>query len=50
MALGKLKKLKEQVKDLLDKGFIHPSVSPWGTSILVVRNKDSSLRMCIDYR
>ncbi|WMV10110.1 hypothetical protein MTR67_003495 [Solanum verrucosum] len=42
--------LKEQLKDLLDKGFIRPTVSPWGTPVLFVRKKDGSLRMCINYR
>ncbi|KAH0680971.1 hypothetical protein KY290_023159 [Solanum tuberosum] len=42
--------LKEQLKDLLDKGFIRPSISPWGAPVLFVRKKDGSLRMCIDYR
>ena len=50
MAPAELKELKDQLKDLLDKGFIRPSVSPWGAPILFVRKKDSSLRMCIDYR
>ena len=50
MAPAKLKELKEQLKDLLDKGFIRPSVSPWGAPVLFVRKKDGSLRMCIDYR
>ncbi|KAH0672647.1 hypothetical protein KY290_024880 [Solanum tuberosum] len=50
MALAKLKELKEQLKDLFDKGFIRPSIFPWGAPILFVRNKDGSLRMCIDYR
>ncbi|XP_070032434.1 uncharacterized protein [Nicotiana tomentosiformis] len=45
-----LKELKEQLKDLLEKGFIRPSVAPWGASVLFVRKKDGSLRMCIDYR
>ena len=47
---AELKELKEQLKDLLDKGFIRPSVSPWGAPVLFVRKKDGSLRMCIDYR
>ncbi|KAH0705935.1 hypothetical protein KY285_010456 [Solanum tuberosum] len=50
MAPAKLKELKEQLKDLLDKGFIRPSVSPWGSPVLFVKKKDGSLRMCIDYR
>ncbi|WMV46406.1 hypothetical protein MTR67_039791 [Solanum verrucosum] len=41
--------LKKQLKDLLDKGFIRPSISPWGASVLFVRKKDAYLRMCIDY-
>ena len=50
MAPTKLKEFKEQLKDLLDKGFIRPSISPWRAPVLLVRNKDGSLRMCIDYR
>ncbi|XP_070057851.1 uncharacterized protein [Nicotiana tomentosiformis] len=50
MAPAELKELKEQLKDLLEKGFIRQSVSPWGAPVLIVRKKDGSLRMCIDYR
>ena len=50
MAPAELKELKEQLKDLLEKGFIRPSSSPWGAPVLFVRKKDGSLRMCIDYR
>ncbi|KAH0693060.1 hypothetical protein KY290_021233 [Solanum tuberosum] len=50
MAHAELKELKDQLKDLLDKGFIRPSASPWGALVLFVRKKDGSLRMCIDYR
>ena len=50
MAPDELRELKEQLKDLLEKGFIRPSMSPWGAPILFVRKKDGSLRMCIDYR
>ncbi|XP_070045660.1 uncharacterized protein [Nicotiana tomentosiformis] len=49
MAPAKLNELREQLKDLLDKGFIRPSVSPWGAPVLFVKNKDGSLRMCVDY-
>ncbi|KAK8690915.1 hypothetical protein V6N13_074440 [Hibiscus sabdariffa] len=44
------KELKTQLQELLDRGFIRPSTSPWGAPILFVRKKDESLRMCIDYR
>ena len=50
MALIELKKLKTQLHELLDKGFVQPSVSPWGAPVLFVKKKDGTLRMCIDYR
>ncbi|KAH0650386.1 hypothetical protein KY284_030298 [Solanum tuberosum] len=49
MASAELKELKEQLKDLLDKGFIRLSIYLWGAPVLFVRKKDGSLRMCIDY-
>ena len=49
MAPAKLKELKLQLKDLTDKGFIQPSISPWGAPVLCVKKKDRTLRMCIDY-
>ena len=49
MAPTELKELKAQLKDLLRKGFIRPSISSGGDSVLVVKKKDGSLRMCIDY-
>ena len=49
MAPAELKELKEQLKDLLDKGFMRPSVSPWGALVLFMRKKDGTLHMCIDY-
>jgi hypothetical protein len=49
MPLAKLAELKKQLQELLDKGFIRPSISPWGCPALFVK-KDESLRLCIDYR
>ena len=48
MPQNELAKLKIQLQDLLDKGLIRPSSSPWGCLALFV--KDKSLRMCVDYR
>ena len=45
-----LKELKIQLQELLDKGFIRPSVSPWGAPVLFVKKKDGSMRLCIDYK
>ena len=50
MAPVELKELKDQLQDLLDKGFIRPSTSPWGAPVLFVKKKDGSLRLCIDYK
>ena len=50
MAPTELKELKAQLQDLLDKGFIRPSISPLGAPILFVKKKDGTLRLCIDYR
>jgi hypothetical protein len=45
-----LAELKKQLQELLDKGFIRPSTSPWGCPALFVKKKDESLRLCVDYR
>ncbi|XP_027169401.1 uncharacterized protein LOC113769125 [Coffea eugenioides] len=50
MAPAKLKELKIQLQDLLERGFIKESDSPWGAPVLFVKKKDGSLRLCIDYR
>ncbi|KAH0680772.1 hypothetical protein KY284_021857 [Solanum tuberosum] len=42
MALAELKELKAQLKDFLDKGFIQPSISPWGAPVLFVKKKDGA--------
>ncbi|KAE8728997.1 putative cellulose synthase A catalytic subunit 2 [Hibiscus syriacus] len=50
MVLKKLKELKALLQELLDKGFIRPSVSHWGAPVLFVKKKDGSMHICIDYR
>ena len=45
-----LHKLKVQIQELLGKGFIRPSTSPWGAPILFAKKKDKTLRLCINYR
>jgi hypothetical protein len=49
MPPAELAELKKQLQELLDKGFICPSTSPWGCPALFVK-KDESLRLCVDYR
>ncbi|KAK4394150.1 Transposon Ty3-I Gag-Pol polyprotein [Sesamum angolense] len=49
MAPLELKELKKQLEELLDKGFIRPSISPWGAPVLFVKKKDGSMRLCVDY-
>jgi hypothetical protein len=39
-----------QLEELLQKHFIRPSVSPWGAPVLLVKKKDGTMRLCIDYR
>jgi hypothetical protein len=50
MSPVELKVLKTQLQGLLDKGYIHPSTSPWGCSALFVEKKDKKLHLCVDYR
>ncbi|GJY68057.1 putative reverse transcriptase domain-containing protein [Tanacetum coccineum] len=50
LALLEMKELSEQLKELLEKGFIRPSSSPWGASVLFLKKKDGSFHMCINYR
>ena len=49
MAPVELQELKVQLQELFDIGFIRPSTSPWGSSILFTK-KDKTLRLCIDYQ
>jgi hypothetical protein len=49
MPPNELAELKIQLQDLLNKGFIRPSSSPWGCPAIFVKKKDQTLRMCVDY-
>ena len=50
MAPVELQELRVQLQELLDKGFIRLSTSPWGAPVLFATKKDKTLRLCIDYR
>ncbi|GBG81622.1 hypothetical protein CBR_g32614 [Chara braunii] len=50
MSPGELDELRRQLKELVEKGWIRPSVSPYGLPVLFVPKKGGTLRMCIDYR
>jgi len=50
MSPPELVELKLQLKQILDKWYIRPSLVPWGTPILFVKKQDGTLRFCIDYR
>nr|GEW47300.1 reverse transcriptase domain-containing protein [Tanacetum cinerariifolium] len=50
LAPSKMKELAKQLQELSEKGFIRPSSSPWGAPVLLVKKKDVSFRMCINYR
>jgi hypothetical protein len=50
MSPVEMKELKVQLQGLLNKGYVHPSTSPWGYSTLFIEKKDKELRLCVDYR
>jgi len=50
MAPTKLVELKKQIEEVMQKQFIRPSTSPWGAPVLLVKKKDGSSRLCVDYR
>ncbi|XP_048623629.1 uncharacterized protein LOC125592481 [Brassica napus] len=50
LAPAEMAELKKQLEDLMDKGFIRPSSSPWGAPVLFVKKQDGNFRICIDYR
>ena len=46
MVPAELVELKKQLQELLEKGFIRPSISPWGAPVLFAKKRDGSLRLC----
>ena len=50
MSLIELVELKKQLAQLLDKQFMRPSVSLWGAPVLLVKNRDGTMRLYLDYR
>ena len=50
MASAELKELKVRMEEMVNKGFVRPSTSPWGAPVLFVKKRDGSMRLCIDYR
>lgn len=50
MSPAELQEAQKQIEELLNRGYIFPSCSPYGAPILFARKKDDRLRMCIDYR
>ena len=50
MNILELNELKSQLKELIDKKYIRPSVSPWRAPVIFVKNKDGTMQLCIDYR
>ncbi|GKE29628.1 putative reverse transcriptase domain-containing protein, partial [Tanacetum coccineum] len=50
LAPSEMKELSKQLQEMLEKGFIRPSSSPWGAPVLFVKKKDGSFKICIDYR
>jgi hypothetical protein len=50
MTTPKFVELKEYIKELLEKGFIRPSSSPWEAPLIFVPKKDGTQRLCMDYR
>ena len=44
------KSVEEEIDNMLKKGVIEPSNSPWASHVCLVKNPDDLLRFCVDYR
>jgi hypothetical protein len=49
MSTPELAELKEHIRELLEKGFIHPISSQWGALVIFVPKEDGTQRLCVDY-
>jgi hypothetical protein len=50
MSTPELKDLQMKLEEIMKKGYIRPSVSPWGAPVVFVKKKDGTLRLCIDFK
>nr|GEZ67374.1 putative reverse transcriptase domain-containing protein [Tanacetum cinerariifolium] len=50
LAPSEMQELSNQLQELIDRGFIRPSTSPWGAPVLIFKKKDGSFKMCINYQ
>ena len=45
-----LDEIDQQVDELLQNGFVEPAASPWASNVVLVKKKDGSFHLCVDYR
>ena len=48
--MGQRDEIDKQINDMLARGIIQPSSSPWASPIVLVDKKDGTKRFCVDYR